>query len=82
MCENFSYKAWIYTLNVTQASSFKIMFVIFIYLEWGPKIELLSIFTEDRPGSMKLEEMDIGVNLICHFLKMKKWWLQSNFGHH
>ena len=61
-----------YTLDVKQASSFKILLIIIIYLEWCPKIELLSIFTEDRPGGMQLEEVDIGVNLVCHFLKKKK----------
>ena len=73
MCENFLYKAWILYLGCTKL---QIPLIIIIYLEWGPKIELLSIFTEDRPGGMQLEEVDIGVNLICHFLKMKKWWLQ------
>ena len=61
-----------YSLDVKQVSSFKIILIIIIYLEWGPKIELLSIFTEDGPRGMQLEEVDIGVNLNCHFLKMKK----------
>ena len=39
-------------------------------LEGGSEIELLCVLAEHGPGGVQLEEVDIGVNLLCYLLNI------------